>query len=118
MIRVATAAGLGVSAGFVSGLFGIGGGTVMVPGLVLWLGLSQHRATATSVTTIIATASASLVQFAINGEVQWDSAALLLLGALTGAYLGASVITRVPPVWIARGFLVLVLTGAARMWFT
>jgi len=118
MIRTSGAAALGVAAGFVGGLFGVGGGTVMVPALVLWLGLSQHRAHATSVTAIVATASAALVQFAVDREVEWDAAGFLLIGALVGAYFGARFMARLPAVWLARGFFVLVATAATRMWLS
>ena len=117
MIKAAGAITLGIVAGFVGGLFGVGGGTVMVPALVLWLGLSQHRAHATSVTAIIATASAALVPFALDGEVEWDAAGLILIGALTGAFFGARLMARLPAVWLARGFFVLVTAAATRMWF-
>jgi uncharacterized protein len=118
MKRTAVAASLGLAAGFIGGLFGVGGGTVMVPALVLWLGLSQHRAHATSTTAIIATASASLVQFARDGEVVWSSAGFVLIGALTGAYFGARFMARIPAEWLARGFFVLVMIAATRMWFS
>ena len=96
---------VGLAAGVLGGLFGVGGGIIIVPGLVLWMGLSQHNASATSVTAIVATSSAALVQFAADGEVAWDIAGWLLLGGLTGAYLrGASLIERIPAVWLARAF--------------
>ena len=118
MRRSAIAASVGLAAGFIGGLFGVGGGTVMVPALVLWLGLSQHRAHATSTTAIIATASASLVQFAQDGEVAWSSAGFVLIGALTGAFFGARLMAKIPAVWLARSFFVLVITAATRMWFS
>ena len=109
---------LGLAAGVLGGLFGVGGGVVMVPGLVLWIGLSQHRASATSVTAIVVTATAAIIQFAIDGEVIWEAAGWILIGALTGAYVGARFIERIPAVWLARAFFVLVMTAAVRMWFS
>lgn len=106
------AVSLGLVAGFFGGLFGVGGGIIMVPGLVLWLGLDQHRAHATSVATIVAVASAAVVPFAVDGEVRWDHAGWLLVGALVGAYAGARLVARISPVWLARAFVVFAL-GAA-----
>ena len=109
---------LGLVAGFVGGLFGVGGGVVMVPGLVLWLGLEQHRAHATSVATIIAIATAGVIPFAFDGEVRWDHAAWLLVGALAGAYFGARLVARISPVWLARAFVVVALAAALRFLVT
>ncbi len=86
---------LGLLAGLMAGLFGVGGGIVLVPGLVL-LGVDQHRAHATSLAAIIITAPAALTPFAIDGAVSWPAAAALAVGALLGAIGGADVMTRIP----------------------
>lgn len=112
------AVSLGLVAGFIGGLFGVGGGVIIVPGLVLWLGLEQHRAHATSVATIIAIASAGVVPFAIDGEVRWDHAGWLLIGALVGAYFGARLVKRVPAVWLARAFVFVALVASVRFLVT
>ncbi len=112
------AAGLGLAAGFVGGLFGVGGGVVVVPGLVLWLGLAQHRAHATSVAAIVASASAALVPFALDGEVDWPAALALFAGAGVGAYGGARLIARIPEVWLARAFVALMAVAAVRLWLS
>lgn len=108
---------LGLAAGIFGGTFGVGGGIIMVPGLVLWIGLTQHRASATSVTAIVATTSAALARFSFGGEVAWDAAGWILIGALTGAYLGARVMERIPAIWLARAFFGVVIVAAVRMWF-
>lgn len=115
MKRVATAGILGLGAGFVGGLFGVGGGIVMVPGMVLWLGLTQHRAHGTSVAAIIASATAAVVPFAIDFEVDWQAAALLLIGALVGATVGARLMGKIPALWLARAFFAITLAAAVRM---
>ena len=109
---------MGVGAGFVGGLFGVGGGVVMVPGLVLLMGLDQHRAHATSVAAIVAVASAALVPFVADGEVDWSAAGAILLGSVVGAVLGARLIARISPVWLARTFVIITVVAAARMWVT
>jgi len=106
---------IGLAAGFIGGLFGIGGGIVMVPGLVLFLSMDQHRAHATSVAVIVVTASAAVVPFAIDAEVDWGTAGWLLVGSMAGAYAGARVIGRIPAVWLARAFVVITVIAAARM---
>lgn len=118
MQRVAGGVVLGLGAGFVGGLFGVGGGVVMVPGMVLLLGFEQHRAHATSVAAIVAAASAGVAPFALDGEVAWATAGFLLIGALAGAVIGARNIARIPAVWLARAFVVVALVSAVRMWFS
>lgn len=115
MGRVPVAALLGVGAGFFSGLFGIGGGLLMVPVLVLWLGLTQHRAHATSMAAIVVAAGAAVVPFAASQEVVWSTGAWLLVGSTAGAAFGAWVISRIPALWLARSFVLLALVAAARL---
>jgi uncharacterized protein len=106
---------IGMAAGFFSGLFGIGGGLVMVPAMVLLLGIGQHRAHATSMAAIIVVAAAAVIPFATDGAVEWTKAGWLLTGSLAGAVVGARVISRVSAVWLARAFVLLALVAAGRL---
>ncbi len=115
MTKISRAAALGLVAGVVGGLLGVGGGIVIVPGLVLWLGVSQHIAHATSVTAIIATAGAAMIPFAVEGNVDWSAAGALFLGAGVGAYTGARLIARVPADWLSRAFVILLLASAVKL---
>jgi hypothetical protein len=107
--------GVGLTAGFVGGLFGVGGGVVVVPSLVLFLGVDQIRASATSTATIAAAAGAALVLFSSDRAVDLGAAAWLVVGAMVGAALGARYVDRVPTPWVTRGFAMLMLVAAARM---
>ena len=109
---------LGLAAGFVGGLFGIGGGVVVVPGLVLWLKFSQHKASGTSVATIIASAGAALLTFGVEGSVDWGAAALITTGAVVGAAIGARILHLIPAKTLTRAFSVLLIVAAARMAIT
>ncbi|MBU1227636.1 MAG: sulfite exporter TauE/SafE family protein [Actinobacteria bacterium] len=109
------AALLGVAAGVFGGMFGVGGGLVMVPGMVLLMSVPQHRAHATSVTAIVASATAAVIPLTLEGKVHWEAAALLVAGGMVGAFLGARLIARVPEVWLARTFVVIVIASAIRM---
>ena len=109
------AALIGGFAGVVSGLFGVGGGVIVVPGLVLWLGLDQRRASATSLATIAASAGAALILFGSSGSVEWDSALYLLMGATVGAWLGARFLDRVPASTLTWTFAGLMLLAAGRL---
>lgn len=109
------AAFIGGFAGVVSGLFGVGGGVIVVPGLVLWLGLEQRRASATSLATIAASAGAALILFGASDSVDWTSALYLLIGATSGAYLGARFLDRIPASVLTWTFAGLMLVAAARL---
>lgn len=114
MNRAPAAIALGLAAGFLGGMFGVGGGIIMVPGLVLLLSFDQHRAHATSITTIVAIAVAGAIPFAMEGEVDWAHAAVMVFGSLTGAYFGARYISRIPAVWLARAFVTVALVASVR----
>lgn len=106
---------LGVVAGVVGGMFGVGGGIVVVPGLVLWLRFGQHRASGTSVATIVASAGAALVPFAVEGSVDWRAASLITIGAVVGAAIGARFLDRIPERVLTRAFSALLVVAALRM---
>ncbi len=106
---------IGVGAGLITGLFGVGGGIVVVPGLVLALGFGQRQASGTSMATMIVSTAAALIVFTIEGAVDFGAAALLGLGAVVGAWLGARFLHLIPERWLSRAFVVLLLAAAARM---
>lgn len=81
----------GVVVGMLSALFGIGGGLVMVPFIVLLLDQSQHLAEGTSLLVIVPTAVAGVVAHSKRGYVDFRAAALLGLGGVVGAFFGARI---------------------------
>ncbi len=108
-------AAIGLVAGGVAGLLGVGGGIIFVPGLVLLVGLDQRRAHATSVAIIVAAATTALLGFAIEGNVDWPAAGYLFAGSAAGAYLGARNLERIPEIWLTRAFVVLLFVAAIRL---
>ena len=84
----------GVGAGVLSGLLGVGGGTVMVPSLVLLVGMTQHRAHATSLAAIVPIAIVGALVFGRADSVDVVAAALLAAGSLLGVQVGARVMGR------------------------
>lgn len=113
-VRVtATLAVVGVAAGLLSGLFGIGGGTVIVPALVL-IGLTQRQAAATSLAAIVPTSVSGVVSYAMGGDVDWVAALLLACGMVTGSQIGSWLLSRLPEVflrWLYAVFLVFVIVS-------
>ena len=86
---------IGLVAGFMGALFGVGGGIVVVPLLILLLAYTPHVATATSIAAIGITALAGTITFAIAGEVDLAHALLVGLPAAAGAAAGATIQQRV-----------------------
>ena len=94
--RGARSALTGAAGGAFSGLTGVGGGAVMIPLLTGPLRMTQHRAHATSLATILFIASAGVLGYWHAGNVDWRLVATLVPGAAAGAYLGARAMARVP----------------------
>lgn len=107
--------GVGAGAGVVSGLFGVGGGIVLVPFLVLARGWDQKQAQATSLVMVTMAATAGLVPYALAGQVVWIAGAAVLVGGLIGAMLGSAVVARLHAWVLQIGFAVLLIVAAARL---
>ena len=101
---------IGFLAGFSSGIFGIGGGTVMVPLLVFVVAFDQHRAHATSLAAGIFLGAAGGVTYAIAGDVDVLVGVLLAAGALVGAPLGARLMDALSADRLKVAFGVLLVT--------
>lgn len=109
-----TCAGIGLLAGALSGLFGVGGGTVIVPFLVLFLGFDQRRAAGTSLAAIVPIATVGVISYALHGSVAWIAALLLAAGAVVGAQIGTWLLPRLSLTvlrWGFVGFLVAVIVS-------
>jgi uncharacterized protein len=85
---------LGTFAGGLSGLLGVGGGVLMVPGFNQVLGMPLRTAIATSLVCAGAFAVPATITHAILGTIDWHVAILLTVGAVPGAHLGASMSIR------------------------
>jgi len=99
---------VGMLVGVLSGTFGIGGGTVIVPALVL----SQRNAAATSTLAIVPTSISGVISYATGGHVDWLAAALLFCGMFIGGQIGSWLLSRLPELvlrWIFVAFLVFVV---------
>jgi uncharacterized protein len=103
---------IGLVAGLFSALFGVGGGVVIVPLLLLVHRYSQRVASATSLVAIVFTAVVGAVTYAIHGDVKPGAAALVGIPAVFGAVFGARLQQRVPTKWLSVAFAV-VLVGVA-----
>lgn len=83
---------IGLLAGVLAGLFGVGGGFLMVPLYIAWLRIDQKKAHATSLGAVFPIAIAGAVGYAATDHVDWQSGAYLLLGSFFGAMYGAKLL--------------------------
>lgn len=107
---------IGLGAGVLSGLFGIGGGTVIVPALVLLLGFGQKTAIGTSLAALVLPVAAlSVVAYARAGHVRFGVALLLGAGILAGSLLGTRIALGTSDVVLRRLFAVFLVAIAVRL---
>lgn len=112
---LARAAAVGLVAGFLSGMFGVGGGILIVPALVLALAFDQKLAHGTSLAAVLPIAASGLVAYIVDDKVDWPVAAALAAGAVAGAVIGTHVLHLLPQRAVAIAFAVLLLATAARL---
>jgi uncharacterized protein len=109
---------IGLVAGFFSALFGVGGGIVIVPLLLLLVAFPLRDATATSLAAIGITAAAGTITYAVHGDLEPLYAALVGIPAAGGAVAGAAMQQRVPVRTLSLLFAALLLVIAARLFLT
>lgn len=107
----------GATAGVLSGLFGVGGGLVMVPALVLLLGMAQHRAHATSLAAIVPIGLVGALVFGRADSVNVVAAVLLAGGSLLGVQAGTRAMGRLSNDRLALVFAGFVFLIALAMLF-
>ena len=106
---------IGLAAGFFSALFGVGGGIVIVPLLLLATRWDMRSASATSLAAIGITATVGVVTYAVHGEVRPAYAALVGIPAAAGAFAGTSLQQRLPVRALSLLFAVLLVAIAIRL---
>lgn len=100
--------GIGLVVGFMSGLFGVGGGVLIVPALVLLLGFEQKRATATSLVAVGPISLAGAIAYAVEGHVDWAVSLFLAIGMVAGGVVGTWLLIRLHTLvitWIFVGVI-------------
>lgn len=114
-MELVLAAAAGVAVGVMSALFGVGGGILMVPFMVLVLDETQHLAEGTSLLVIVATAIVGTYGHAKHGYVSFRNAALLAAGGIGGSVLGALLALETPGETLRRLFATLVVYSGTRL---
>lgn len=101
---------VGLVAGTLGSLVGVGGGVIVVPALMTFAHLDARHATGTSIAIIVPTMLVALWRRGIQGHVVWGLVGAVALGAVAGAFLGSALAGKLPALWIRRcfaGFLAL-----------
>lgn len=106
---------VGVAAGFLSGLFGVGGGILIVPGLVLVTKMDQRLAHGTSLAAVLPISAASLLSYWLHDNVDWPVSLYLVIGAVGGAVLGTRLLNVLPHRTLGIAFALMLVVSAIRL---
>lgn len=115
MNRIVLLVVVGLVGGYLSGLFGVGGGIVMVPLLVTLLRFDHRQAAATSLAAIVPTALAGSIAYIAQGAVEIPAALLIGVGGVVGSLIGSRLLRRLPVSWLRWLFLALLVAVALRI---
>jgi uncharacterized membrane protein YfcA len=109
---------VGLAAGILGGLVGIGGGIVIVPALIYFLGYSQKMAQGTSLGILLLPVGILAVwQFHREGHVSWNAVWLVALGFVLGGYIGSKIALALPQETVKKIFAILLILVALKMLF-
>lgn len=115
MVQVA----IGLVAGILAGLFGIGGGVIIVPALIVLARFSPARATGTSLGALLLPVGVlGAMEYYRRGDVDVPSAIWIALGIVLGAWVGAHWGVRLPTRIMQRAFAVFLVAVSAHLWWT
>ena len=110
---------IGLAAGFLGGMVGIGGGVIIVPALVLLFGLSQHNAQGISLAMMLFPVGLfGVLNYYKKGYVDFKYAGLIALGFLIGSYLGSKFSLTLPQEFVKKIFAVVMILLALKMLFS
>ena len=115
MIQYIGLVALGLVSGLLAGLFGVGGGIVIVPALVSLFGLDIKQAVGTSLAVILPTAVMGSATHFKHGNVRLVEACLVAVGAVVSAVIGATLVQRLPGASLKRLFAILLIAVAVKM---
>lgn len=110
---------IGLLAGILSGLVGVGGGIIMIPLLIILMGLTQHQAIGTSVFAMLPPIGIlAAMNYFKQGYVKWEYAVVIALTFVVGGYLGSKLSLSLPPQIVRRVFGVVMLIGGFKLIFS
>lgn len=108
---------IGIITGFFNGLFGSGGGTIVVPAMVFLLGVKEHKAHATAIAVILPLSIISSFVYFKNNYIDWRLTLNVALGGMIGGYIGAKILNRCSANTLRKIFGISMIIAAIRMVF-
>lgn len=108
---------IGFVSGIINGLFGAGGGTILVLALIFILGISQHKAQATAISIIFPLSLISSYIYYKNGFTTTDVTFKIALGGIIGSYIGSNVLNKISANHLKKIFSFFMIIAAIRMIF-
>ena len=108
---------IGIFAGIICGLFGTGGGMILVPSFIYLLKIEPKKARATSLLCMLSMVIASSFFYYKNNYIKWNTVLLCAIGGIAGGYIGAKILKKVPDYILKIIFLIFILYYAYRMLF-
>jgi len=106
---------VGSVTGFANGLFGSGGGILLVPALQKFFKIDTHKSHATALTVILPISVLSAFIYVRGEAVDWQAVLWITLGGVPGGYLGARLLNKLSSKWIHRIFGGFIIVAAVRM---
>lgn len=106
---------IGLFAGFINGLFGSGGGTIIVPSLIFLIKLEDHIAHATAISVIFPLSIISTIIYLFKNSIQIDINLIVIIGGLFGSYIGAKFLNKIPINILRKIFGSVIIYTAIRM---
>ncbi len=110
-------AAIGLAVGVINGIFGAGGGTVLVPALERYLNVETHKAHATALAVILPLSVVSCVVYLLRVPADWSAVLWVSLGGVAGGLLGANLLNKLSAGWLHKLFAVFLAAAAIRMIF-
>ena len=108
---------LGFVTGIINGIFGSGGGTIIVPSLVVFFGLKDYKAHATAISIILPLTLISTTIYLFKNTIPIKISFLVAIGGLFGSYIGAKFLNKVPTNMLRKIFGSVIIYSAVRMIF-
>lgn len=106
---------IGLITGFANGLFGSGGGTIVVPCLQKIMGIETHKSHATAIAIILPLSILSAFIYLGKFEILWNEVLFVSIGGIAGGYVGAKMLNKISGKWLHRIFGICMIAAAMRM---
>lgn len=106
---------IGVITGFINGIFGSGGGIIVVPALIFLLNIEDHKAHATAISIILPLSIISTIIYFLNGSIPFKIAIPISIGGVFGGFIGAKTLNKISPNMLRKIFGSVIIYTALRM---